>query len=104
MSITTQGFGQGAITSHGWGGAPSGEEVPSPDYDAAYTANTCVPEREWDEEALNYRDKSAINLRSLPDSITERTITQLDSREKSTVPKRSRGWAYETEPCIEEEE
>ena len=89
MTITTLGFGQGAITSYGWGGSPSEEEVPSPDYDAAYTAHTCVPEREWDD--LNYRDKSALNLRSLPDSITERTITQLDSREKGAVPKRSRG-------------
>ena len=85
MSITTWGWGSGAITTSGWGAFV--KEIILPALLAEYFSDrdvyTCVITRDYLE--VKTREKGEIVLRLKPGSIPTRTWDDLLSREKGEI-------------------
>jgi len=85
MSITTWGWGSGAITTSGWGTFV--KKILLPDLLDEYFFNryayTCVVTRDYLE--VKTREKGDLVLRLKPDSISDRTWDTLLNREKGEI-------------------
>ena len=92
MSITTWGFGSGAITTVGWG-AFYVKEIVLPTLITEYLSDkyiySCVITRDYVE--IKTRDEDKILLRVKPESLSLRAWNILLTRLKSDISLRSKG-------------